>query len=139
MANLIVNNGKQRFGCQAFRATAGAGPTYNVNRHVQTMSVDDSAIGLAAGHTALDSGGAVTNMFDAAFDATPTRSGQSITMVMTIPQGSGNFPGRRFCEHDDTPANVTVSSSTLIGGADGQSLTKTADFTETVTKVYTFS
>lgn len=82
----------------------------------------------AAGDTALNTGGAVANEFGAAFDSTPTRSGQTVTHLMTIPVGSGNFTIRRIALHDDTTANVTTSSTTLFAGVDGQSLTKTSDF-----------
>ena len=103
------------------------------------MSVDDGSVAFAAGHTALNSGGAITNEYDQVLDATPTRSAQTITHVMTIPVGSGNFTIRRIALHDDTAANVTTSSSTLCVGIDGQALQKTSDFTLqfTVNLIYT--
>lgn len=134
MASLVVNQGLQRCGKQTFEST-----NYNAAREVQTGSVDDSSTALAAGHTALNSGGAVTNEFDVARDATPTESSQTIIFVYTIPTVSGNFTIRRLCEHDDTAANVTTSSTTLFGGVDNQQLTKTSDFSLAVTKNYTFS
>ncbi|HEX9831661.1 MAG TPA: hypothetical protein VGA66_01015 [Mycobacterium sp.] len=127
MAAKIVTRGLRRIGVQASQAT-GTIP-YNVARHIQTMSVDDSSVAFAAGDTALNSGGAVTNEFDAAFDGTPTETGAIVTGVMTIPTGSGNFTIRRIALHDDTDTNVTTSSTTLVGGIDGQSLAKTSDFT----------
>lgn len=129
MASLVVNNGLQRIGIQASQATSGSGPTYSATRHIQSMSWDDSSTAFAAGHTALNSGGAVTNEYDQAFDAAPTRSSQTITHVSTIPVGSGNFTIRRIALHDDTAANVSTASATLVAGVDGQALTKTSDFT----------
>ena len=133
MAAITVNNGLQRIGCQSSQATSGSGPTYNASRQIQTMSVDDSTTAFASTHTALNTGGAVSNEFDAAFDSTPTRSSQTITHIMTIPTGSGNFTIKRVALHDDTATNVTTSSTTLVAGIDGQSLTKTSDFTLAIT------
>lgn len=131
----IVNQGLLRVGAQTSEST----PTYNAARNIQTMSVDDSTVAFASTDTALNSGGAVTNMFDQAFDATPTESGQSITHVATIPTGSGNFSIKRIALHDDTAANVTTSSTTLFGGVDGQSITKTSSFSLAITMTLTYS
>ncbi len=139
LASLVPNNGLRRIGVQASQATSGSGPTYNVARHIQTMSFDDSTVAFAAGDTALNSGGAVANEFDAAFDVTPTRAGQAVTHVTTVPTGSGNFTIRRIATHDDTAANVTTSSTTLVSGVDAQSFTKTSDFTFEATLVHTYS
>lgn len=130
MSSITVNRGLQRIGVQASQATAVSGPTYGAARHIQTMSVDDSAVAFDAADTALNTGGAVTNEFDAAFDAQPTRAAgtQTVSHTMTIPQGSGNFTIRRIAFHDDTPGNVSTSSTTLVAGIDGQSITKTAAF-----------
>jgi len=103
------------------------------------MSVDDSANAFAATDTALNSGGAVTNAFDQALDSTPTRSNQTISHVMTIATGSGNFTIRRVALHDNTAANVTTSSTSLVAGIDGQSITKTADFTLAITVQITYT
>lgn len=129
MASLVVNNGLQRIGVQASQATSGSGPTYSATRHIQVMAFDDNASAFAAAHTNLLSAGSITNEFDAAFDAAPTRSSQTITHITTIPTGSGNFTIRRISLHDDTATNVTTTSTTLVSGVDGQSLTKTSDFT----------
>lgn len=134
MAAIIVNQGLIRLGKQAFQST-----NYNVARYVRTMSFDDSTVAFGATDTALNSGGAVTNEYDQAFDATPTESSQTITCACTIPTGSGNFTIKRIALHDDTTTNVTTSSTTLFGGVDGQSLTKTVDFTMTVTLTITFT
>lgn len=131
MASLVPNQGLIRCGKQTFEST-----NYNAAREVQVMSADDSATALTSGTTTL---GSPTNEFDAARDATPTESGQTIIFVMTIPTGSGNFTIRRLIEHDDTAANVTGTSSTVFGGVDNQTLAKTSDFSLAVTKNYTFS
>ena len=134
MANLIVSQGLQRI-ADTISRTSG----YSVSRYIQTLSIDDSAVAFTAGDTALNSGGAVTNEFDVAFDSTPTRSGQTVTHLATIPTGSGNFTIKRIALHDDTAANVTSSSTTLVGGVDGQTLVKTSSFsiTFTLTILYT--
>ena len=131
MASIIVNRGLLRLGQQSFKST-----NYNVNRHIQTMSFDDSATAFTAAATGL---GSPTNEFDAAFDVTPTETGQTIICTTTIPTGSGNFTIRRIAEHDDTAANVTGASATLVGGVDAQNLTKTVDFALAATKNYTFT
>lgn len=131
MASLVVNRGLLRVGQQAFEST-----NYNAARNYQTMSADDSATALVAGATTL---GSPTNLFDAVFDVTPTENAQTISCVMTIPTGSGNFTIRRICEHDDTAANVTGASTTLCSGVDNQSLTKTSDFSLAFTKSFTFT
>lgn len=136
MAAICTNNGLQRIGVQASQATSGSGPTYNVARHIQTMSWDDSTTALAAGTTTLSS---PVNLYDAVFDAAPARTGQTIAHVMTIPIGSGNFTGRRTITHDDTPANVTGTSTTVVSGVDGQLLTKNADFSLAITINHIFS
>lgn len=131
MASIITNQGLQRIGIQASQATG-----YSASRQIQTMAVDDSASSFASGTTTL---GSPSNEFDAAFDSTPSRSNQTITHVMTIPTGSGNFTIKRVSLHDDTATNVTGSSSTLVGGVDGQSLTKTSDFSVAITMNITYT
>lgn len=132
MPALIVNRGLQVIGGRA-SATADAFGS------IQAMSVDDSAGAFAAGHNNLDGAGAVGNEFDADFDATPTRSGQQISHVMTIPSGSGNFVIRRVALHNAPAASVSASSVSLVAGIDGQSITKTADFALTVTVRITYT
>lgn len=134
MASLIVNRGLLRIGQQASEST-----NYNAARNIQVMSVDDSANALAAGDTAANTGGAITNFFDKVFDATPTESSQTITHIMTLATGEGNFTIKRILLHDDTTGNVTSSSTTLVGGVDGQTLTKTSDFTLAITLKLTYT
>ena len=131
MAAKIVNQGLNRIADTASQ-TSG----YSAARYIRTMAIDDSSSAFAAGTTTL---GSPSNLYDAAFDATPTRSGQVVSHVMTVPTGSGNFTIRRVSLHDDTAANVTGSSTTLVGGIDGLSLGKTSDFTVTLTVRITYS
>lgn len=132
MASIVVNRGLQQIGRKASAVTG----TFN---NIQVMSVDDSSNAFAAGDTALNTGGAVTNEFDAAFDSTPTASSQTVTHIMTIPTGSGNFTVRRIALHNDTATNVTTSSTTLISGVDGQTLAKTSDFSLAITYKLTYT
>lgn len=131
MASLVPNQGLIRTGKQTFQST-----NYNVARYVRVASFDDSTTALSSSTTQL---GSPSNEFDAAFDATPTESSQTVITVTTIPTGSGNFTIKRLIEHDDTAANVTGSSTTVFGGVDAQSLTKDSSFSLAVTKNYTFS
>lgn len=96
--------------------------------------MDDATEAFLAADTKMNDGTGFTAEFDAVFDSTPTRTNQTITHVMTIPAPSFNtVPIRRVSLHDDTAANVTAASLTLVGGIDGQSLQKTADFSITIT------
>lgn len=130
MAKLTVTQGRNMILQHAYQATG-----YSSSRYIRTMSIDDNSTGFSAGHTALDSAGTVSNLYDAAFDATPSApaSGQ-VSVAMTTGTSNGNFTQRRFAQHNDTAANVTASSTTLIMGIDGQSITKTSDFNETITQ-----
>lgn len=125
MAATIVNRGLLRIGQQASEST-----NYNAARNIQTLAVDDSSTAATPTTTTL---GSPSNLYDLAFDSTPTESGQEITHVATIPTGSGNFTIRRVSLHDDTAANVTGSSTTLVAMIDGQTLTKTSDFSMQIT------
>ena len=100
------------------------------------MAVDDSGTAFAAGTTTL---GSPTNLFDQAFDSAPTRSGQVVTHVTTIAAGNGNFTIQRVSLHDDTVANVTGTSTTVVAGIDGLSLTKTSDFSLSITLKLTYA
>lgn len=132
MASRVVNQGLQRIAVQASQVTAGT-PAYSATRHIQVMTWDDGAVVFGATDTALNSGGAITNLYDKVFDSVPTRSAQTVSHVSTIPLGSGNFLIRRIALSDDTETNTTTSSTTLVAGIDSQSLTKSADFTLQVT------
>lgn len=134
MASKYSDYGLQRQLAQAFQATAsGGGPAYSATRHVQTMSVDDSANAIGDTDDAANDGGAVTNFFDKAFDAAPIRTGQSVACKTTYAAAEAIMTIRRILLHDDTPANVTSASTTMCGGVDGQAFGKTADFAVAIT------
>lgn len=136
MASLVPNNGLRRIGVQASQASPApgdGGPVYSVSRQIQVMAVDNRATAFVAGDTNL---GNPTSEYDQAFDANfPARlnNTQSVAHAMTIPTGQGNFTITRVSMHDDTTTNVTPTSNTLVSGIDGQSLTKTSDFTLKIT------
>lgn len=135
MASRIVTRGLLRIGQQASEST-----NYNAARNIQVMSVDDSSNALAAGDTAANTGGAVTNFFDKVFDATPTEAAPAvITHIMTLTTAEAIFTIRRILLHDDTTTNVSSSSTTLVGGVDGQTLAHTADFTIEFTLKITYT
>lgn len=138
MAALVTNSGLQRIGVQASQAS-GSGVTYASDRHIQVMSVDDSTNAIVATDDAANDGGAITNFFDKVFDATPTRTGEVISHVCTLAAGEANFTIRRILLHDDDAGTVSASSTTLVGGIDGQALTKTSDFSLTITVTITYS
>lgn len=139
MASVVPLNGLQRIGVQASQATAGAGPTYSASREIQVLAVDDNSTGFGSGNTALDDVGTVTNEADAAFDNTPSRTDEIVTHEATFSTGVANFTHRRVSLHDDTAANVSASSDTLVTGVDGFALTKTSDFEMTYTVTITYS
>jgi hypothetical protein len=132
MAKLIVDRGLQVIGGRASN-------TADAFLEIDSISVDDSSTAFAATDTALNSGGAVTNEADANFDSTPTRSGQVITHVATFATGVANFTIRRIALHNAAAASVTSSSTTLVAGIDGQSITKTSDFSVTITVKITYT
>lgn len=132
MASRIVNRGLQVIGGRA-SSTADAFAA------IASMSVDDSTVAFAAGDTALNSGGAVTNEADLDFDATPTRSNQTVSHTATFGTGAANFTIRRIALHNAAAASVSTSSTTLVAGIDGQSLAKTSDFTLAITVSITYT
>jgi hypothetical protein len=134
MASLIVNLGLLRIGQQSSEST-----NYNAARNIQVMAVDDASEAFLAADTKMNDGTGFSQEFDAAFDATPTESGQTITHIMTIPTGSGNFAIKRVSLHDNTAATVDGTTASLVGGVDGQSLTKTSDFTLAITLKLTYT
>lgn len=146
MATLMTTQGLQRVGVQTSQATAGSGPTYSASRQIQTMSVDNNSFSrsFAAGDVAVSSDGttggtAPTSYFDKAFDASPTRASQTISHVMTLATGEGNFAIVRIALHDDTAANTSGTSGTFCAGIDGLSLTKNSTFTLKTTFQITYS
>lgn len=133
---LVVNRGLLRIGAQASEST----PTYSDSRNIQVMSIDDSTVSFAATDTALNTGGAVANEFDAVLDSTPTESGTAtITHLMTVPTGSGNFTVRRIALHDNAAGSVDATTATLVAGIDDESLLKTSDVQAVYTLTMTYS
>lgn len=141
MAALIVNQGLQRIGINASAVgTLADAASFTTTRWIRTMAVDDGTVAFAAGHTNINSGGAVGNEFDQKLDAPgATQVGQVVSHVMTIGTPDAIFVIKRISLHDDTAANVSVSSTTLMGGVDGQSLTKTTAFTLAITLKITYT
>lgn len=127
MAALIVTQGLLSLGQNFSHST-----NFNSARFIQCMMVDDGTALLAANTKSNDS---AANEFDQAFTATPTETAPAkITHSTVIPTGSANsFVIKRVLLHNDTAANVTLSSTTLVGGIDGQSYQKTLDATLTPT------
>jgi len=123
MASGIFNRGLQQVASKA--AGIGAVPA------IQTMSVDDRSTAFV--FTTDTTLGNPTNVFKAAFDATPVLTGQTVRYVMTVPAASFNAaPIRRIVVHNDTAANVSPTSATVIAGTDGQSFQKSASFGVTI-------
>lgn len=129
MASIIVNRGLQVIGGRASN-------TADSFDYIRSMSVDDSAVAFTATDTTL---GSPTNEADADFDTTPTRSAQTVTHVATFGTGVANFNIKRIALHNAAAASVTGSSTTLCAGIDGQSLTKTSDFSMTITVKITYT
>lgn len=132
----VVNQGLQRtvINLACVGGGAGVGSSQTVTRYLMTMSVDDNASNFAAADLALNtSRGAITNEFDQLLDGLATRSAQTISFTCTLATGSANFVIKGIAWHDDTATNVTASSSTLIAGIAGQSITKTSSFSLAIT------
>jgi hypothetical protein len=131
MANLVTQNGLVRNALNASQATG-----YSSSRYNRTLATDDSSVAFTATDTACNSGGTVTTFFDVALSsavqATTTFTNDTIRHTATIPSGSGQMTIRRISLHDDTTANVTSSSTTLVAGIDAQSLSKNTTFALTL-------
>jgi hypothetical protein len=132
MASLIVNRGLQVIGGRASN-------TADAFLEIDVMAVDDATEAFLAADTKMNDGTGFTQEFDAAFDSTPARTNQTVAHIMTIPTGSGNFTIRRVSLHNALAGTVDGTSNTLVGGVDGQSLTKTSDFTLTITLNLTYT
>lgn len=130
-----MTRGLLRIGAQASESTS-----YNAARNIQVLSVDDSTVAIAAGDTAANSGGAITNFFDKVLDATPTEAAPAvISHVCTLTTAEALFTIKRILLHDDVAGTVTASSTTLVGGVDAQSLLHTADFQLELTLKITYT
>lgn len=144
MTAIVLNQGLQRIGINMSAVGTTLGTSLSTARWFQTMAVDTNTGGagfprnFAAGDVACSSDGtaggtAPTSSYDALLDATPTRSAQTTSHVMTIPTGSGNFLIVRVSLHDDTATNTTGTSATLAAGLDGNSISKSSSFTLKIT------
>lgn len=123
MASIIVNRGLQVIGGRASN-------TADAFTEILSMAVDDRAVSITATDTAL---GSPTNVFAKAFDATPTRSSQTITHITTFAISEGNFDWKRITLHNAAAGSVNGTSTTLVAAVDNQSLTKNSDFSIQVT------
>jgi hypothetical protein len=123
MSSIVVNRGLQVTG----GILSGTSDSFGA---LQTLAVDDGVSAFVAGDTTLGSPGSVAVV---AFDSTPTRSAQTVTHLGTFAVGAANFTIKRISLHNAVSGSVSGSSTTLYGGIDGQSLTKTSDFTITFT------
>lgn len=138
----VVNQGLQRIGINAASVGGGApvGDPQTTTRYLMTMSVDDNANDFAAADTTLQtSRGAVTNEHDQLLDGLATMVAQTISFTSTLGTGDANFIIRGIAWHDDTPANVSATTSTLLAGIAGQSITKTSNFSLEITGEITFT
>lgn len=118
MASIIVNRGLQTIVGRASGTADGFAAW-------QSISVDDSATALTAGTTTL---GSPVNVETNDFDATPTRSAQTVTHLVTFTTAEANFEIKRIVIHNAAAASVTGASTTVVAGVDGQSITKTSGF-----------
>lgn len=134
MASRVVNRGLLRIGQQAFEST-----NYNAARNLQVLSIDDNAVAFGQTDTTCSTRGATTTFYDQAFDATPTESGQTITCLTTILAANGAMTIKSIAIHDDTAANTTATSSTLVAGIDGLTIVKDTTYGLALTLQMTFT
>lgn len=142
----VVNQGLQRTGINTWMVggSSTVGSSQTVTRYAMTLATTSSAGSYAATDTASNSNGTgnratVTSFYSQLFDAFPTRAGQAISAVTTIATGNSNFTIGSIEVHDDTAANTTVSSANLFAGIAGQSITKTASFSLSITVQCTYT
>lgn len=118
MADLVFNSGLDRIAINASQATG-----FDAARYARTISVDDSGTAFTATDT---TAGSPANFFDKALTGAPAApAGQTVTHEVQIDDGEYTAEIVRIILHDDTTANVTGSSTTLVAGVDGQSITTT--------------
>ena len=135
MASKVVNQGLKMIGDRA-SGVAGAAAA------IAGMSFDDSTVAFAAGDTAANSGGAITNFQGNALDSTPTGSAATtpyvVTHLCTLTTGQFNtFTVKRIAAHNSNAP--TASSTTLISGVDGFAITKQSTFSLTPTYKHSYS
>lgn len=138
----VVNQGLARTGRNLAAVGLGGavGASQTLTRYLMTMSVDDNSSNFAAADTALNtSRGAITNEADQLLDALASIASQTISFTTTFATGTANFVHRGLAWHDDTATNVTTSSTTLLAGIAGQSITKSSSFSLAYTGQITFT
>jgi hypothetical protein len=131
MASLVVNQGLQMIGDRA-SGVAGAGAA------IVTGAVDNATGTTLAAHTKLNDITS-TSIFAAAFDATPTRSGQVVSHIWTVGTGSAAFAIGRFSLHNTASGSTTVSSTGLMAAVDGFTITQNGVFAIVVTFKLTYT
>lgn len=135
MASKVVNQGLKMIGDRASGVASAAAA-------IAGMSFDDSTVAVAAADTAANTGGAITNFQGNALDSTPTSPAAAtphvVTHLCTLTTGQFNtFVVKRILAHNS--ASPTASSTTLISGVDGFSLTKQSTFSLTPTYKHSYS
>lgn len=108
------------------RASSFGGPPAAIT----SMAVDNGTAAsnsFLATHTALSNGGATINSIATAAFSALTTSAQTVQHFSLFGTAAANFQIGRVSLHNSTAP--TLSTASLIGGIDQQSLTKTTDFT----------
>lgn len=136
--SLVVNQGLQHIGVRASDASSDGEFT---STGIESMAVDDDGNGFSATDDSLDDagGGAPANVATSDFDSEPSRSGQAVSHLATYGTSEANFNIQRISLHRAAAASVSGTSTTLVAGIDSQSLTKTNDFSVTITVDLTYS
>jgi hypothetical protein len=106
---------------------------------ISNMAVDNGTAAsnsFLATHTALSNGGATINSIATQTFSAISSSAQTVQHFALYGTGVANFQIGRVSLHGRSGTNastattaVTLSTATLVGGIDQQSLTKTTDFT----------
>lgn len=143
MASVMFATGRTRIGtnASAVGGSSTVGTSQTTTRYIMTMSVDDGTVNFATTDTTLSTGGTPTNEFDQLLDGFATITAQVATHIMTI-AGTSAYDGltiKRIALHDDTVANVTKTSTTIVCGIDQQTLVKTAGIAFALTLTITYS
>lgn len=97
---------------------------------IQSMAVDNGTAAsnsFLAAHTALSNGGATINSIATQSFSSLLTSAQTVQHFSLYGTAAANFQIGRVSLHNS--AAPTLSTASLIGGIDQQSLTKTTDFT----------
>jgi hypothetical protein len=135
VARLIVNQGLQIIGQRGSAFPAAT----SMPEQIINMALDNGTAAsnsFLATHTALSNGGATINSIASNTFSTITTSAQTVQHFSLFATNVANFQIGRVSLHNRSGTNastnttaVTLSTATLVGGIDQQSLTKTTDFT----------